>query len=170
VQVACEYCGTASKPANTCFELIPEGKCPIRSLSIASDASILVAANNRGSVFIWRLGSKGVLEPLHKLEAHSTYILKCLLSPDVKFLATASADKTIKIWSVDRGFALDKTLSGHQAWVWDCSFSADSAYLVSASSDKTSKLWDVKTGEIIVEYRDVHDKAVTAVALNDSSA
>lgn len=39
------------------------------------------------------------------------YILKCLLSPDVRQLATASADKTVKLWNLD-GFALDRTLTG----------------------------------------------------------
>ena len=86
----------------------------------------------------------------------------------LRYLATTSADKTVKIWNVEKNFTLDKTLSGHQAWVWDCSFSADSAYLVTASSDKTAKLWDLKTGEVILEYKG-HHKAVTSVALNDSS-
>lgn len=153
--------------ANSCYELVPDGKTAIRSITVASDASSVVAANNRGTVFVWKLG-KGNLEPLHKVDAHNTYILKALFSPDVKYLATTSADKTIKIWNVERGFALDKVLTGHQAWVWDCSFSADSAYIVSASSDKTGKLWDVKSGDVIVEYKK-HTKALTAVALNDSS-
>lgn len=39
------------------------------------------------------------------------FVLKCLLSPDVRQLVTASADKTIKLWNVD-GFKLERTLSG----------------------------------------------------------
>lgn len=38
-------------------------------------------------------------------------MLKCLLSPDVRQLATTSADKTIKLWNLD-GFTLDRTLVG----------------------------------------------------------
>jgi len=154
--------------ANSCsYELVPDGKTAIRSICVASDASLVLAATNRGTCFAWKLG-KSSFEPHHKIEAHNTYALKCLLSPDVKYLATASADKTVKIWNVDNGFSLDKTLTGHQKWVWDCSFSADSAYLVTASSDKTSKLWDLKSGEIILDYKG-HHKSVTSVALNDSS-
>jgi len=154
--------------ANACsYELFPDGKTAVRSLTVASDASLVLAANNRGTCFVWKLG-KGNFEALHKIDAHNTYCLKTLLSPDVKYLATASADKTVKIWNVDKNFALEKTLSGHQKWVWDCGFSADSAYLVTASSDKTSKLWDLKSGEVILDYAG-HQKAVTCVALNDSS-
>jgi G protein beta subunit-like protein len=154
--------------ANSCsYELIPDGKTAIRSLCVAQDASLILASTNRGTVFAWKLG-RGSFEALHKIDAHNTYCLKALLSPDSKYLATTSSDKTVKIWNVEKNFALEKTLTGHSAWVWDCSFSADSAYLVTASSDRTAKLWDVKSGEIILEYKG-HHKAITAVALNDSS-
>ncbi len=48
------------------------------------------------------------------------------------YLATCSADTTVKIWSISPSFDFkqEKVLAGHQRWVWDCAFSADSAYLV----------------------------------------
>uniref|UniRef100_A0A6A7G6M2 Target of rapamycin complex subunit lst8 n=1 Tax=Hirondellea gigas TaxID=1518452 RepID=A0A6A7G6M2_9CRUS len=156
--------------ANSCsHQLVPDGKTPIRSVTIASDGSIVVAANNRGTIFVWKTKNGAQFEPVHKIDAHSTYCLKCVLSPDCKYLATTSADKTIKLWSVQDGFSLYKTLEGHTRWVWDVAWSADSAYVVSASSDKTAKLWEVSTGEAILEYTG-HHKAVTSVALNDSSS
>lgn len=39
------------------------------------------------------------------------YVLKCMLSPDVRQLATTSSDKTVKLWNLD-GFTLDRTLAG----------------------------------------------------------
>ena len=51
-------------------------------------------------------------EPLHKLRAHAgAVVLKCLLSPDVRQLATTSSDKSVKLWNID-GFTLDRTLTG----------------------------------------------------------
>lgn len=48
-----------------------------------------------------------------------------------RYLATCSADHTVKIWSTAGiDYTLEKTLTGHQRWVWDAAFSADSAYLV----------------------------------------
>ncbi len=44
------------------------------------------------------------------------YVLKCLLSPDVRQLATASADKTVKLWNLD-GFTLERTLTGMFAFL-----------------------------------------------------
>ena len=42
---------------NTCSrELVPEGETAVRSLTIAADGSLVVAANNKGSCFVWQLG------------------------------------------------------------------------------------------------------------------
>lgn len=153
---------------NKCsYELVPDGKTAVRSITVASDASLVLAANNRGTCFAWRLGKEN-FEPLHKIDAHNTYCLKCVLSPNSKLLATASADKTVKVWNVDQNFTLAKTLVGHTQWVWDCSFSADSAYLITASSDKIARLWDLRSGKVILDYKG-HHKALTSVALSDSS-
>src|SRR5271169_6384459 len=76
------------------------------------------------------------ITPTTKFTAHNKYLTRCLLSSDVKHLATCSADTTVKIWSTDMAndaFRLETRLEGHQRWVWDCAFSADSAYLVTGS-------------------------------------
>lgn len=141
----------------------------IRSITLAVDGSLVAAANNLGECFVWRMGSRSYaskFQPLTKIDAHQTYILKCLFSRDVKFLATMSADHTIKLWEVDKMFALAKVLIGHERWVWDGLFSADSAYLVTASSDTTVRLWSVEKGETIRQYTG-HHKAVVCVTHND---
>lgn len=159
--------------ANACsYELVPEEGVAIRSLSIASDGSLAVAANNNGTCFIWRLhgasaSSSGSFEPLHRLQAHNDYVLKCLISPDIRSLATSSADRTLKLWRL-HDFSCSRALRGHQRWVWDCVFSVDAAYIVTASSDCTACLWDSSSGEAIRTYTG-HQKAVTCCALNDST-
>ncbi|KAF2325759.1 hypothetical protein GH714_036426 [Hevea brasiliensis] len=94
---------------------VPEVDTAVRSLTVMWDGSLVVAANNRGTCYVWRLlrGTQTMtnFEPLHKLQAHDGYILKCLLSPEFcephRYLATASSDHTVKIWNVD-GFTLEK--------------------------------------------------------------
>lgn len=156
--------------ANACSrELIPEGETAIRSINVASDGSKIVAANNLGRCFVWGLAPTDTsrFDPLQKLDAHKTYILKCLFSPDSKSLVTTSADHSVRLWNCT-DFSLTRTLTGHQRWVWDCVFSADSAYLVTASSDQIARLWDLSQGETIRTYTG-HNKAITCVALNDFS-
>lgn len=129
------------------------------------------------------------LVPLAKFSAHHQYITRVLLSPDVRHLATCSADHTARIWSADvistpptpvsdtsqqqpfsntTAFPLETTLHGHQRWVWDCAFSADSAYLVTACSDHYARLWELSSQSIIRQYNGHHRGAV-CVALNDYS-
>lgn len=159
--------------ANACScELVPEVGTAVQSLTVANDGSLVVAGNSKGTCYVWKLqpGSKTTahFEPLHKLNAHpGSYILKCLISPDCRLLATTSSDKTIKLWNLD-GFKLERVLEGHQRWVWDCVFSVDAAYLVTASSDTTARLWDCTSGEAIRVYSG-HHKAVVCCALNDSA-
>jgi target of rapamycin complex subunit LST8 len=57
----------------------------------------------QGNVFVWSLrqGDEGTqLVPMTQFSAHKEYITRILLSPDVKKLATCSADHTARIWSV----------------------------------------------------------------------
>ncbi|CAD6256520.1 unnamed protein product [Miscanthus lutarioriparius] len=73
--------------ANSCScELVPEVDTAVRSLTVMWDGSMVVAANNHGTCYVWRLlkGTQTItcFEPLHKLQAHDGYILKCLLSPE----------------------------------------------------------------------------------------
>jgi target of rapamycin complex subunit LST8 len=147
-------------------------------------------------VYVWRLitvRDVTSLVPVAKFKAHGTYITRVLLSPDVRHLATCSADHTARIWAVDldtasqpahdtnghphsqdpeeaesSGFELEQELDGHQRWVWDCAFSADSAYLVTACSDHYARLWELQSKTIIRQYNGHHRGAV-CVALNDYS-
>ncbi|RZC52874.1 hypothetical protein C5167_021296 [Papaver somniferum] len=65
--------------------LVLEVDTSVRSLIVIWDGSLVVAANNNGTCYVWRLqrGTQTMtnFEPLHKLQAHDGYILKCLLSP-----------------------------------------------------------------------------------------
>lgn len=160
---------------NICtHELTPAGDVPIRSVTLAADGSCLVAGNNKGKCYVWKINEEGLglprFQAVTKFQAHNKYLTRCLLSPDVKYLATCSADTTVKIWSISSNyeFKLEKVLQGHQRWVWDCAFSADSAYLVTASSDHTARLWEMTSGETVRQYNG-HHKAAVCCALHDGA-
>ena len=67
-------------------------------------------------------------------------------SPDGRTLATASYDKTVKLWSVATGKE-KTTLTGHQEPVICLAFSKDGKVLASGAEDKTVKLWDLSAAK-----------------------
>ena len=82
-------------------------------------------------------------EPRTKMLGHSGVVLGLAYSPDGRRIATASADRTVKIWDAENGQEL-LTLRAHGAPVVCVAFSPDGRYLASASADKPSqvRVWD----------------------------
>ncbi|KAI3780285.1 hypothetical protein L2E82_10260 [Cichorium intybus] len=124
------------------------------------DESFVVAANNKGTCYVWRL-FRGT-----QLQAHDGYILKCLLSPE--FCEPQQLDFRVVPFLCCLDFGVIKVVlfwveKGHQRWVLDCVFSVDGAYLITASSDTTARLWSMSTGEDIRVYQCHHKATVCAV-------
>ena len=100
---------------------------------------------------IWRI-KNGVCVARNVLEGHSGNILIVKFSPDSATLATASNDKTVKIWSVVDG-ALRATLSEHSGWVSSVVFSPNGAQLATGSQDATAKIWDSERGRCVATLK-----------------
>ncbi|MFE9020538.1 AAA family ATPase [Streptomyces sp. NPDC007808] len=80
------------------------------------------------------------------LRGHSGAVYLTTFSPNGRLLATASYDRTVRLWNVadpGRPKALGHPLTGHRSWVSSAVFSPDGRVLASASDDGTVRLWDV---------------------------
>src|SRR5207247_598595 len=77
---------------------------------------------------------------------HSGWISSLAYFPDGKRLASGSADKTVKIWTIPSGEET-ATLRGHTDYVSSVAISPDGKLLATGSFDKTAKLWHLATNE-----------------------
>ena len=111
----------------------------------SGDLKLAVALEN--SIII--LDRQGHIQK--ELKEHSGKINSLDISPDCKFIASASEDKKILIWKVgsDSNFiSIYNTLSGHLNSVWSVNFNKTGKYVVSASADSTIRIWNLMGKEI----------------------
>jgi eukaryotic-like serine/threonine-protein kinase len=79
------------------------------------------------------------------LTGHEDAITEISVSPDGSTIASASVDRTIKLWNTATK-ELIRTLRGHSDSVTDLAFSNEGQLLASASNDGCVKVWDTDTG------------------------
>ncbi|KXX73876.1 Vegetative incompatibility protein HET-E-1 [Madurella mycetomatis] len=99
---------------------------------------------------------------LETLEGHSSLVNSVAWSHDASRLASASNDKTVKIWDPATGQCI-ATLEGHSDWVNSVAWSYDASRLASASNDKAVKIWDPATGQCVATLEG-HSDLVNSVA------
>ncbi|XP_040982525.1 notchless protein homolog 1 isoform X1 [Aquila chrysaetos chrysaetos] len=108
----------------------------------------LVSGSDDFTLFLWRPAEDK--KPLERMTGHQALINQVLFSPDTRIIASASFDKSIKLWDGRTGKYLT-SLRGHVSAVYQIAWSADSRLLVSGSSDSTLKVWDAKMKKLAID-------------------
>uniref|UniRef100_A0A0G4GWN5 Uncharacterized protein n=1 Tax=Chromera velia CCMP2878 TaxID=1169474 RepID=A0A0G4GWN5_9ALVE len=80
-----------------------------------------------------------------EMRGHRESVRSVAFSPDGRTLATASDDRSVRLWDVGFGREV-KTLEGHKDLVSCVTFSPDGKMVGTGSWDTTARVWDVESG------------------------
>src|SRR5262249_1621490 len=120
-------------------------------------------ATAEGGVIMLRDIRSGAL--LRTFEGHQDTVTAIAFSPDSRYLASSSLDKTIRLWDVSNQknvFAF----RGHASGVTCVVFSPDGRYVASASMDHTVRLWNTESGLAFTEADAVTDVGFPLSGIN----
>ncbi len=85
---------------------------------------------------------------LYNYRGHRSRVTTVAWSPNGKYIASGSLDKTVQVWAANPSDSLHPFMyRGHTAGVQSVAWSPDGSHVVSGSIDKTVQVWNALTGE-----------------------
>jgi WD40 repeat protein/serine/threonine protein kinase len=131
---------------------LPPHKQLVGTLSISADSKWLVTGSNDNSSQILDLSRLSQISwlttalPVQHLEEHTNNIYRVAISPDSKYFATASDDKTIRLWPLNNSISSSiNTFSGFDDLIYYIAFSPDGKFLAATSNDASVRLLSLAT-------------------------
>jgi U3 small nucleolar RNA-associated protein 13 len=125
-----------------------------------SKKKFVVSGSKDQTLKVWAIGTGDISESLSTVKAHDKELNAVKVSPDGKRIASASHDRSIKLWN--KRLQEMMVLKGHKRGVWDIEFCKYDALLASVSGDMTAKLWSLHDGTCVRTYEG-HQNSVLKV-------
>ncbi|HLW66119.1 MAG TPA: hypothetical protein VKS79_12480 [Gemmataceae bacterium] len=137
----------------------------VNDLKFSPDGTLLAVAGGqpsaRGDL---RLFSTNDWKLVENLGGHLDVVSSVCFTADGKTLASASFDKTVRIWDL-ASKQVKQTITGHSDFVYSVAFNPKGDWLVTASKDRTVRLSDTATGQSKLTFSGM-EQDVLAVAVS----
>ncbi len=99
-------------------------------------------------------------------KGHKAGIWDLAFSPVEKLLASASGDRTIKLWNLTDGQCIN-TLCGHMQSVLRIQWIDKGMQMISAGADGLVKVWNLKKSESVATYNEHDEGKIWALAYSE---
>jgi U3 small nucleolar RNA-associated protein 13 len=135
----------------TCFAILKGHTGAVSAIGLPrkqnSAPGFVITGSDDRTVKCWDISTGRTTTPftprsMYTQKAHEKDINGIDVSVDDKLFASASQDRTVKIFNIEDG-SVAGILKGHRRGVFSAKFSAAERTLVSGSGDGTVKLWSV---------------------------
>ncbi|KAI3424821.1 hypothetical protein D9Q98_008207 [Chlorella vulgaris] len=133
----------------------------VNAVAFSADSKLVLAAENNKAVRVWDVHT-GRLRM--SLTGHSGKVTGVDCSPaDAQVAVTCAADRTIKVWGLERGYCL-RTLMCHSSCN-SLALTGDGSLVASGHFDGTLRFWDMRTGKQSHEVAGLHSQQITSVTV-----
>lgn len=117
------------------------------AVTFTNDGRSLVTGGIFPTLNVWQRNSTGKFELQQKILAHKSRIWDIAISPDGKFIASASTDGTVQLWTWATPQRLSpkpyRTLYANASEVFGVAFSPDSQLIAAAGGDDNLRIWQL---------------------------